>query len=137
MSAYVATDNESIANLLQWKITGDESFLSEEQRYQLGLDDEAGNETTETDDDLTEEEVIQFEDYLAEAATDPNPEVAQAILNADIGDSDAAKVVQYLAYAYYNGEKTLDEAYGEALNYGIPDKLLYEAFTNLYNQTNG
>lgn len=138
-SAYVATDNEAIANLLQWKLTGDESFLSEEQRYQLGLDDDNYSDQDEyveaNDGDFTEEQVVEIENYLAENASDPDPEVAQSILAADIGDSDAAKTIQYLAYQYYNGTIALEDAYAQALSTGLPETQLYAAFQSLYNQT--
>jgi hypothetical protein len=139
MSAYVATDNEAIANLLQWKLTGDESFLSEEQRYQLGLDDDNYSDDEEyieaNDGDFTEDQVVEIENYLAENASDPDPEVAQSILAADIGDSDAAKAIQYLAYQYYNGTLALEDAYAQALSTGLPESQLYAAFNALYNQT--
>jgi hypothetical protein len=145
-AAYVATDNHEIANLLQWKLTGDESFLSEQQRYELGLDDEASiDEIEATDDDLsewredellTEDDVIAFENFLAENATDPDPGVAQSILNADIGDSDEARTIQYVAHQYYTGNLTLEDAYAEALSTGLSEAKLYAAFNTLYQQMN-
>jgi hypothetical protein len=137
MSAYVATDSEQIAALLQWKLTGDDSQLSEEQRYQLGLDDDNSEDYVEANEgDFTEEQVIEFENYLVENSTDPNPDVAQSILAADIGDTDAAKAVQYLAYQYYNGSISLEDAYEQALSTGIPERQLYSAFYSLHQQTN-
>jgi hypothetical protein len=136
-AAYAATDNEEIANLLQWKLTGDESFLSEQQRFQLGLDDEASSDEIEaTDDDLSENDVIAFENFLAENATDPDPGVAQSILNADIGDSDEARTIQYVAHQYYTGNLTLEDAYAEALSTGLSEAKLYSAFNALYQQMN-
>jgi hypothetical protein len=134
MSAYVATDNESIANLLQWKITGDESFLSEEQRYQLGLDDQ--QDFTPDEEEYSDDELADLEGWLIDNTTDPNPEVAQAILDANIGDSNEAVTIQHLAYQYYNGQITLEQAYNEALNTGLPQSKLYAAFNSLYNQMN-
>jgi hypothetical protein len=135
IAAYAATDNEAIANLLQYRLTNDPSILSEQQRFELGLDDTDGsNEVEATDND--EVDLEQVEAFIFENASDPSEEVAQSILNADIGDTDAAKVVQYLAYSYYNGDKSLDEAYGEALNSGISEAQLYAAFTNLYQHIN-
>jgi hypothetical protein len=135
-AAYAATDNEDIANLLQWKLTGDDSLLSEQQRFQLGLDDEASSDEIEaTDEDLSEDDVIAFENFLAENATDPDPGVAQSILAADIGDSDEARTVQYVAHQYYTGNLTLEDAYAEALSTGLSEAKLYAAFQALYNQT--
>jgi hypothetical protein len=136
-SAYVATDSEDLANLLQWKLTGDDSILSEQQRFELGLDDtDSYEETDRTEsEDLSEDDVVAFENFLAENATEPDPEVAQSILQANIGDSDEAATVQYVAYQYYTGNMSLDEAYAEALSTGLPEAKLYAAFQSLYNQT--
>ena len=139
-AAYAATDNNEIANLLQWKLTGDTSVLSEQQLWELGLGEDDQSSEPETDatpeEEFSEEQLDSFEDYLAENATEPSEEVAQAVLEANIGDSDAASVVQYLAYQYYAGQKTLEDAYGEALESGISHNELYAAFNNLIKQAN-
>ena len=139
-AAYAATDNNEIANLVQYRISGDESILSEQQRWELGLDDDQASEpeveSTDEGQDFSDEQLGSIEDYIVENATEPSDETAQAILSADIGDSDAASVVQYLAYQYYNGEKSLEEAYSEALDSGVSHSELYAAFNTLIKQAN-
>lgn len=137
-AAYAATDNAEIANLLQWKLTGDTSFLSEQQMWELGLaDNESSYEETDgtNQQDFSDDDLAEIEGWLIDNATDPNPDAAQAILQANIGDSDEAATVQYVAYQYYNGQMTLEEAYNEALNTGLSEAKLYAAFQALYNQT--
>ena len=138
-AAYAATDNNEIANLLQWKLTGDTSVLSEQQLWELGLseDDQSSEPEADTtpEQDFSDDQLAEIEGWLIDNATDPNPEAAQAILEANIGDSDEASAVQYIAYQYYQGELTLEDAYNEALDTGLPEAKLYAAFQNLYNQT--
>ena len=125
-AAYVATDNADLANLLMWKLTGDPSHLSEQQLYELSLE-----EATEAEDTTTSEmSAEEATDYIYNNAAEPNQETAEAILQLDLGDTDAASVVQYLSYKYFAGEVSLDDAYNEALNSGIdPDQL-----TTVFNQ---
>ena len=124
-AAYVATDNADLANLLMWKLTGDPSHLSEQQLYELSLE-----EATEAEDTTSEMSAEEATDYIYNNAAEPNQETAEAILQLDLGDTDAASVVQYLSYKYFAGEVSLDDAYNEALNSGIdPDQL-----TTVFNQ---
>ena len=124
-AAYVATDNADLANLLMWKLTGDTSHLSEQQLYELSLE-----EATEAEDTTSEMSAEEATDYIYNNAAEPNQETAEAILQLDLGDTDAASVVQYLSYKYFAGEVSLDDAYNEALNSGIdPDQL-----TTVFNQ---
>ena len=124
-AAYVATDNADLANLLMWKLTGDPSHLSEQQLYELSLE-----EATEAEDTTSEMSAEEATDYIYNNAAEPNQETAEAILQLDLGDTDAASVVQYLSYKYFAGEASLDDAYNEALNSGIdPDQL-----TTVFNQ---
>ena len=124
-AAYVATDNADLANLLMWKLTGDPSHLSEQQLYELSLE-----EATEAEDTTSEMSAEEATDYIYNNAAEPNQETADAILQLDLGDTDAASVVQYLSYKYFAGEVSLDDAYNEALNSGIdPDQL-----TTVFNQ---
>ena len=132
-SAYVATDNELIAQLLQYRLgLSDGSDLPEYARFELGLDDT--NETNEqaSPDDVFTPDVV--ENLVLENATEPSADVAQAVVNADLGDSPAAVTVQYLATKYYTGEITAEQAYSEASNSGIDTTELYSVFTKLYNQ---
>ena len=126
-AAYVATDNADLANLLMWKLTGDPSHLSEQQLYELSLE-----EATEAEDTTTSEmSAEEATDYIYNNAAEPNQETADAILQLDLGDTDAASVVQYLSYKYFAGEVSLDDAYNEALNSGIDPDQLTTAFNQL------
>jgi len=136
-SAYVATDNVDIANLLAWKLTGDISQLSDEQRYQLGIDETSDEDLVPMNEgDFPEEDIIAFEGWLAENASEPDPETAQLILQADMGNTDAAMAIQHLSYQYFNGNLSLEDAYSEALSTGLPEAQLYEAFQQLYTLIN-
>ena len=129
---YVSTDNEDIANLLMFRMTGDTSHLTEDQLDLLGLTE--GEEAVEaveeqdTNEGLTAEEAT---DLIYNEAAEPNQETAEAILEVDLGDTDAASVVQYLSYKYFAGEVSLDDAYNEALNSGIDPDQLAAAFNQL------
>ena len=122
-SSYVATDNEDIANLLMFKLTGDTSNLTDDQLDLLGFTESDGEaiEEQDTNEGLTAEEAT---DLIYNEAAEPNQETADAILEVDLGDSDAASVVQYLSFKYFAGEMSADDAYNEALDSGIdPDEL--------------
>ena len=125
-AAYVATDNADLANLLMWKLTGDPSHLSEQQLYELSLE-----EATEAEDTTSEMSAEEATDYIYNNAAEPNQETADAILELDLGDSDAASVVQYLSFKYFAGEMSADDAYNEALESGIDPDELAAAFNQL------
>ena len=129
-SAYVATDNEDIANLLMFRMTGDTSHLNEDQLDLLGFTESDGEAIEEQDanEGLTAEEAT---DLIYNDAAEPNQETADAILEVDLGDSDAASVVQYLSFKYFAGEMSLDDAYNEALDSGIDPDELASAFNQL------
>ena len=61
--------------------------------------------------DITEE--------VFEAPAEVNPQMADAIAQVDLGQSEAAISVQYLASKFYNGEMTADECVREAVESGI------------------
>jgi hypothetical protein len=140
-AAYVATDNADIANLLTWKLTGDDSFLNEQQRLELGIDDEGSSDDVEGISDEEVQDASQVVDFIFDNADEPNQETAQAILNVETDGSDASTIIQHLSYQYYNGSLSLDEAYEQALSSGIDHNELAQAFNTihqqLHNHTNG
>jgi hypothetical protein len=136
-AAYVATNNADIANLLMFRLTGDTSHLSEQQLDELGLTDYPADD--ETDSEGTEDESFddtEVADFIINEATEPDEAIADEILSVDLGDSPEETAVQYLAYAYYNGQMTAEEAYSEAASSGLDPNKLYQAFTRLYNHFN-
>ena len=134
-SAYVATDNKEIADLLMFRMTGDTSHLNEDQLELLGLTESEGEaiEEQRVGDELTAEEAT---DFIYNETAEPNEEVAEAILEIDLGDSDAASIVQYLAYKYFAGEVSVDDAYQEALDSGVDADELTAAFNQLRTHFN-
>jgi hypothetical protein len=134
-SAYVATDNKEIADLLMFRMTGDTSFLTEDQLELLGLTESEGEaiEEQRIEGELTAEEAT---DLIYNEAAEPNEEVAEAILQVDLGDTDAASIVQYLAYKYFAGEVSVDDAYQEALDSGVDTDELTAAFNKLRTHFN-
>ena len=135
-AAYVATDNEDLANLLQFRMSGDVSFLSESQLIALDISPDATSqqETSPYGDDVPDLEKI--DELIFEHATDPDPDIASEVLAADIGQTDADVTVQHLAYRYYTGQLSVEDAYDEAYSSGLDVGELYQSFTKLYNHFN-
>lgn len=131
-SAYVATDNEDIANLLMFKLTGDTSLLTEDQLDLLGLIDD---EPSEANDEEIQAE-LELTNYIYDNADEPDQETAEAILQLETDGSDASLVVQHFAYQYYNGSLTLDEAYEQAIASGVNTTELAAAFNQLHSLFN-
>ena len=88
-------------------------------------------DSSETNDELTTE---QIDTMVLQEATDPSDEMAAEILNLPISEDAAEATVQHLAYQYYAGQITSDQAYSEAANSGIDQQELYQAFTKLYKK---
>ena len=134
-SAYVATDNKEIADLLMFRMTGDTSHLNEDQLELLGLsgDEDEVSEEQDANDGLTAEEATYL---IYNETAEPSEEIAEAILDVDLGNSDAASIVQYLAYKYFAGEVSVDDAYNEALDSGIDADELTAAFNKLRTHFN-
>ncbi len=64
--------------------------------------------------------LYEFFNYIL-ACTQPDPQLAQQVLSADIGKSDAAVVVQHLTQLFYAGQLSLQVAYFKADNSGISE----------------
>ena len=125
------------------RITGDTSELTPQQMDQLGLTEESdGSERFSTDksfgyDDFSPEQTQQIDNCILTSDAQPDPQLAQQVVNADIGKSDAAVVVQHLAQQFYAGQLSLQEAYFKASNSGISEQKLYKAFSALNNKLRG
>jgi hypothetical protein len=132
--SYCATGNELIAQLLQYRLgLTDGSELPQFAQDELGLDfsgDEVISEVSKTDDF----DAKTIETLIFDGATEPDAEIAQKVIDAEIGTDAASTTVSYLAHKYYSGEMTAEEAYEDASNSGIDSTLLYHAFTKLYNK---
>ena len=89
------------------------------------------DETETKDSDLSSE---QIDSMILEGATDPSEAMAEQILNIPVSEDAAEATVQHLAYQYYAGQITSDQAYSEAASSGIDQQELYQAFTKLYNK---
>ena len=89
------------------------------------------SDTPETSDELTSE---QIDTMVLQEATDPSDAMAEQILNIPVSEDAAEATVQHLAYQYYAGQITSDQAYSEAASSGIDQQELYQAFTKLYNK---
>ena len=83
------------------------------------------------DDQLTSE---QIDTMVLQEATDPSDAMAEQILSIPVSENAAEATVQHLAYQYYAGQITSDQAYSEAASSGIDQQELYQAFTKLYNK---
>ncbi len=120
-------------------MTGNTSELSTQQMEDLGLTEESdGNDRFSTDksfglDDFTDEETQEIDNFILTSEDRPSPELAQQVVTADIGKSDAA-VVQHLAEQFYSGQMSLQEAYYKAGTSGISQQKLYKAFAALNNK---
>ena len=112
-----------------WKLTGDTNHLSDQQLFELGLDDEGDYQEAEDTSDTVDAEAVV--DFIFDNADEPSDEAAQALLSVETDGSDAATVIQHLAYQYYSGQLTLDDAYDEALSSGVDHNELAAAFNQL------
>ena len=124
-SYYVASDDEEMANLLAWKVTGNEDFLNDAQREDLEMN------PVSYEKDL---QPAQVDDLVFNSATEPNEQIAEQILQADFGEGPAEATVSLLAHQYYSGQITADHAYQQAQDSGIDTGELYMAFNKLYKQ---
>lgn len=115
---YQATDSDEqsrLARLLGYKMTGDTTPLMDDDFAYLGI------EAPDPDDwspDQAKQEILGGD-------VQPDPQAAAAVLRMDLGDSPAAKIVQYLTHQVYEGAMGADEAYAKAYNSGVPHHELY------------
>jgi len=133
-TAYMRDGDENLANLLQYKLTGDVSLLTAEQAYELGLD---GQDDADPLDDISDDEFNE----RAQAVVDFEPEVSeesqQLVLNSDLSEyGDAGVMVQGLAMQVVQGQMSTEDAMKQALDSGLNPIKLYQAYHSLYSQTN-
>ena len=121
-------------------MSGNTAELTPQQMDQLGLTEESdGADRFSTDksfgrDEFTPEQTQEIDNFILTSEDKPSPELAQRVVNADIGKSDAAVVVQHLAEQFYSGQMSLQEAYYKAGTSGISQQKLYKAFATLNNK---
>ena len=130
-TAYMRDGDENLANLLQYKLTGDVSLLTPEQVYELGIG-EADPVEEISDEDFNEraEAVIDFEPEVGE-------ESQQLVLQSDLSEfGDAGVMVQGLAMQVVSGNITNEQAMQQALDSGLNPISLYAAYESLWRQTN-
>ena len=113
-----ATDPDEqsrLARMLGYKMTGDMSPLMDDDIAYLGLEAPDPNDWSPA----------QIKQEILGEEIQPNPQAAAAVLRMDLGDSPAAKIVQYLTHQVYDGALGADEAYAKAYNSGVPHHELY------------
>ncbi len=114
--------------------------LSTQQMEDLGLSEESdGSDRFSTDRSFglsysTEEETQEIDNFILTSEDQPSPELAQQVVNAYIGKTDAAVVVQHLAEQFYCSQMSLQEAYYKAGTSGISQQKLYKAFAAFNNK---
>jgi hypothetical protein len=137
---YIRRNDSDLAKLFNYRMTGNTAELTPQQMDDLGLTEESdGNERFSTDksfgyDDFSPEQTQEIDNYILTSEDQPSPELAQQVLSANIGNSDAAVVVQHLAEQFYSGQMSLQEAYYKAGTSGISEQKLYKAFSALNSQ---
>tara|TARA_R100000742_G_C4277466_1_gene99367 strand:+ start:764 stop:1471 length:708 start_codon:yes stop_codon:yes gene_type:complete len=134
---YIRRQDEGLAKLFNYRMTGNTAELTPDQMESLGITEESdGYERFSTDksfgyDDFSPEQTQEIDNYILTSDAKPDAQIAQQVINADIGKSDAAVVVQHLAQQFYSGQLSLQEAYFKAGTSGISEQRLYKAFSAL------
>ena len=137
---YIRNNDEELAKLFNYRMTGDTSELSPQQMEDLGLTQESdGSERFSTDksfgyDDFSPEQTQEIDNFILTSDAQPDPQLAQQVVSADIGNSDAAVVVKHLSEQFFSGQLSLQEAYFKAGTSGISQQRLYKAFAALNNK---
>lgn len=130
------------------QVIGEPQVYSFEEKHEFFRNSEPDNELPFFDpDDIDsidpdnqppsiEQRLADTHEYIYNAEVYVDPEVANAIASADIEDSDAATVVKYQAYKFFNGDISKSEAISNAIESGIdPDELMaaFYALDNYFN----
>jgi len=71
-----------------------------------------------------------FDSVMQNDTVCADPELGQAVLSVDLGDSPAATVVQHLAYRYTQGESP-ESLFQEAVATGVDSEALMQAYWTL------
>ena len=99
--------------------------LTEEEQERIDADaDYEGEELSPT-------ELADISDELHSHSIVVDEAHAASIASVDMGDTPSNVVVQYLTHKVYQGELTPSEAFGEALDSGLPPKALAASFRKL------
>ena len=123
---YTRTNDEQLARFLTYKMTGNTDQLLPADIEALGIEEQVEQPSNY----LTTEEIDH--DILAtDDSNDYNPEYAQSIATADLGQSPEMITVKHLAAQVYEGQLTRQEAYIKAANSGISQAKLYAAYNRL------
>ena len=129
---YTRTGDEQMARFLTYKMTGNTEQLMPEDMEILGI-----KETVVDDPNVFSAEEVDHEILAADDSEDYNPDNAQRIANAQLGDSPEMIVVQKLAMDVCNGQISRQEAYVNAANSGVDHRLLYAAYNRLADAMGG
>ena len=123
---YTTNNDEQLARFLTYKATGDTDQLLPQDFEVLGIED-VGEQPSEY---LSVEE-IDHEILATDDSNDYNPQWAEAIAGADLGDSPEMVTVQHLSAQVYSGQMTRDQAVLAASESGIPHSKLYSAYNRI------
>ena len=129
---YTRTGDEQMARFLSYKMTGNTDELLPQDLEILGIE-----ETVTDDPNVYSSEEVDREILYTDDSNDYNPENAQRIANADLGNSPEMIVVQKLAMDVCNGQMSRQEAFVRASNSGIDQRLLYAAYNRLADAMGG
>ena len=129
---YTRTGDEQMARFLSYKMTGNTDELLPQDLEILGIE-----ETVTDDPNVWSSEEVDHEILSTDHSKDYNPENAQRIANADLGNSPEMIVVQKLAMDVCNGQMSRQEAFVRASNSGIDQRLLYAAYNRLADAMGG
>ena len=129
---YTRTGDEQLARFLTYKMTGNTEQLMPQDMEILGI-----KETVVDDPNVFSAEEVDHEILSADDSEDYNPDNAQRIANAQLGDSPEMIVVQKLAMDVCNGQISRQEAYVRAAESGVDHRLLYAAYNRLADAMGG
>lgn len=126
-------ENEHLGRLLEYKLTGNSNTLNPQEMDFLGLQEQTDRPY---DPDLDERSdwnmsADQIDQIVIQGTDEPTPEKAQKAIRANLGNSNAAILVQYLAHQYYQGQISGEEAYTAAYKSGIDQNELRTKFIEL------
>ena len=124
---YTRTNDEQLARFLTYKVTGNTDQLLPDDIQALGIEEQVSEQPANY---LSTEEIDH--DILAtDDSNDYNPQFANEIASASLGQSPEMITVKHLAAQVYEGQLTRQEAYIKAAESGIPRAKLYGAYNRL------
>ena len=116
----------------QTKGMGFDHSEDDDWEYNNALEHQVQQEDPDSPEYVSEEIRIAdtFESVMANEEVCTQPEMGEAVLAADIGDTPAATVVQHLAYRYTQGESP-ESLFQEAVSTGVNPDALMQAYWTL------